>query len=248
VILNRRFTRNVQAQVAYTYSKCLDYGAFGVGSFNGSGTPSQVENPYNQSIDYGPCGYDITHVLRINGLYALPFHGNRAVEGWQISGILSWNTGLAFNADTGFDQAGFQLQSGPERPTYVLGCNPYAGAHTVSEWFNPNCYTLQPVGTLGDTGRDTLRGPGLFDTDIALLKDTRLNEKFLLQFRAEFFNIFNHPNFALPNNSLFSQPSLALEQANGGVTATPTASAGVITASNPATTPREIQFALKLVF
>src|SRR5581483_4691979 len=221
---------SVQAQVAYTWSKCIDYGAFGVGSFNGlSSTPAGVENPFNQRIDRAPCSYDITHVLRVNGLVALPFHGNRIVEGWQISGILSNYSGVPFNVYTGFDRAGFIAGNSP-RPNYIDGCDPYAGARTISHWFNPACYSLEPVGTFGNTGRNTLRGPGFFDTDISLAKDTRLTEQIHLQFRAEFFNIFNHENFGNPNNNIFSASTLY------------NASAGTITSTNPGSTPRQIQF------
>jgi len=238
VLLNRRFSRNVQAQVSYTWSKCMDDGAFGVGSFNGAttaSTPSAAENPFNQSIDHGVCGFDIPQVLRVNGLWALPFHGNRIVEGWQLSGIVSTYDGVPFNVNTGFDRALFGSGNTP-RPNYVAGCDPYAGAQKVGEWFNPHCYTLEPVGTFGNTGRNTLRGPGFFDTDISLSKDTKLTEQIRLQLRAEFFNIFNHENFANPSNNVFS--------ASGSVNA----SAGVIAASNTGSTPRQIQFGLKLNF
>jgi hypothetical protein len=236
VVLNRRFSRSVQAQVAYTWSKCMDNGAFGVGSFNGlSNTPSSVENPFNQAIDHAVCSFDIPQVLRVNGVVALPFHGNRFVEGWQISGILSTYGGIPLNVNTGFDRAGFSSGNTP-RPNYIAGCDVYQGARTVSHWYNPACFSLQPVGTFGNTGRNTLRGPGFFDTDISLSKDTRITEQFRLQFRAEFFNIFNHENFGNPNNNIFS--------ASGNFNA----SAGTITASNPGTTPRQIQFGLKLTF
>ena len=81
-----------------------------------------------------------------------------------------------------------------------------------------------------------MRGPGFFNTDIALLKDTKLSERFRVQFRAEFFNIFNHENFGLPSVSVFSS--------SGAINA----SAGLITSSNANSTPRQIQFGLKLIF
>ncbi len=236
VILNKRFARNVKLQAAYTYSKCLDYGAFGVGSFNGlSQTPAAVENPFDQKIDRGPCSFNITNVLRVNGQYTLPFKQNRLVSGWRISGVVSAYGGVPLNADTGFDRAGFQAGNTP-RPNYVYGCNPMAGFGTYNEWFNPACYTLEPVGQFGNTGRDTLVGPGLFNADVALLKDTKLTERFGLQFRAEFFNVFNHENFGIPVVNIFSS--------TGAVNP----SVGRITASNPGTTPRQIQFGLKLIF
>ena len=95
---------------------------------------------------------------------------------------------------------------------------------------------MEPVGTFGNTGRNTLRGPHFFNTDMALLKDTKINEQLRLQFRAEFFNIFNHENFDLPSNNIFS--------ASGVINAT----AGRITGTNPGSTPRQIQFGLKLTF
>jgi hypothetical protein len=235
-IVNRRFSRSVQAQVAYTWSRCMDDGAFGVGSFNGlSTTPSAVENPFNQAIDHGVCSFDIAQVLRVNGLVALPFRGNRIVEGWQISGILNTYGGIPVNVNTGFDRAAFGSGNTP-RPNYVGGCDPYSGARIVSHWFNTSCYQLQPVGTFGNTGRNTLRGPRFFNTDISLSKDTRLTEQFRMQFRAEVFNIFNHENFANPSNNVFS--------ASGAVNA----AAGVITSSNFGSTPRQIQFGLKFTF
>ena len=194
-----------------------------------------MENPFNQAIDRAVCGFDIPQVLRVNGLWALPFHGNRLVSGWQVSGILSAYNGVPINVDAGFDRADFS--SGERaRPNYVAGCDPYAGAQRVGEWYNPHCYTLEPVGTLGNTGRNTIRGPGFFDTDFSLSKDTQLTERFKLQFRAEIFNIFNHENFANPNNLVFS--------ASGAYNA----SAGTITATNAGSTPRQIQFGLKLNF
>jgi hypothetical protein len=242
--LNRRLTRSVQAQVSYTYSKCIDTGAFAVASFNGlTSTSARLENPFEQSIDRGPCSFDITQVLRVNGLAALPFHGNRIVEGWQISGIVSTYSGVLFNVFTGFDRAGFRTTTNEPRPNYVGGCDPYAGARTVSHWFNSACYTLQPVGTFGNTGRNSLRGPNFFNTDISISKDNKLTERLRLQFRAEFFNIFNHENLFFPNSMLFSAPP-----ANDLNREVRNASAGRITASNPGSTPRQIQFGVKLNF
>ena len=238
VSLNRRFSRSVQAQVAYTWSRCMDDGELGVTSFDGtttSSTPGVIENPFNQSIDRAVCGFDVPHVLRINGLWTLPFKGNRLVTGWQLSGILSSYDGVPLNANVGFDRAGFSSGNSP-RPNYVSGCDIYAGAHTVNEWFNPQCFTLEPVGTFGNTGRNTLRGPSFFDTDISLSKDTVIKEQIKVQFRAEIFNIFNHENLGNPNNAIFS------------ATGAYNAAAGVISASNAGTTPRQIQFGLKLNF
>ncbi len=113
--LNRRLTHNVQMQVGYTYSKCMDTGDAVLGSLSGN-SPTLYENPYTTSPDYSVCGYNVTHAFHINGLYTLPFHGNRFVEGWQFTGILSASTGLPFNVTDGVDQSN-QL-TGVPRPNY----------------------------------------------------------------------------------------------------------------------------------
>ena len=91
------------------------------------------------------------------------------------------------------------------------------------------------MGAVGNTGRDSLRGPSFFNTNISLSKDNKLSELFRLQFRAEFFNIFNHENLFFPNSMVFN--------ASG-----PNSNADRITSSNPGSTPRQIQFGLKLNF
>ena len=231
VLVNRRFSQNFQATLNYTFSKCIDNGALGIGVLNGAlnQTPANVMDPYNQSIDHAVCSYNLPNVLRINGLYALPFHKNRLVSGWQISTIISRYDGMPFSLGTGFSNT-VDVGGDSPRPNYVGGCDPYAGAKTVQKWFNPACYVAAPPGQLGNTGRNTLKGPGFFDMDLGLLKDTKLTERVNMQFRAEFFNILNHENLSTP--------------------AAPAASAtgGLITATNQGSTPRQIQFALKLLF
>ena len=134
-------------------------------------------------------------------LYTLPFHGNRFVEGWQLTGIFSASSGLPVTIETGYDRVGYS-STGTPRPNYVSGCQVAVGKQ--SEWFNPACFSLQAPGTLGNIGRDTVIGPNNVDLDMALLKDTRISERYRVQFRGEVFNIFNHPNFGLPNDSVFT--------------------------------------------
>ena len=109
------------------------------------------------------------------------------------------------------------------------------------DYFNTACFTLPPVGVLGNLARNSLIGPGFADLDSSLSKATRIpkiSEQFAVQFRAEFFNLLNHPNFGAPATGLFVQG------VNGGGNPNPTA--GRITATvNPA---RQIQFGLKILF
>ena len=142
---------------------------------------------------------------------------------------------MPWNVILNFDQAG-NGNSAEERPNIVSGVNPIIG--NVNGYANPAAFSVPAVGTLGDLQRDYLSGPGLVDLDMALLKDTRIHEKFRLQFRAEFFNIANHPNFGLPNGIAFSQ--------GPGGTGIPNSTFGQITYTT--TSSREVQFALKLLF
>ena len=121
----------------------------------------------------------------------------------------------------------------PDRPSLNPAFTGPVIVGTAQEWFNPNAFILPAYGTYGNLGRGTYDGPGLANLDFAVLKDTRLRESAKLQFRAEFFNTLNHTNLGTPNATVFS---------NGAISS----SAGIITAT--ATTSRQIQFGLKLVF
>jgi len=237
VTVNHRFSDHFQMQGSYTWSRCIDNGGY-LGSFNTNST-GDFMNPYQLNIDKGVCSYDQTHVFKVNGLVALPFRGNRFVEGWQISGILSANSGLPFNIWDGYDQVtGGGVVSLVPRPNYVPGCKVQVGQ--VNEWFNPSCFTIEAPGTFGNLGRDTGRGPNFWNTDLAVLKQTKLLESLNLEFRAEFFNIFNHTNLGLPIYGLNGAPLFVDAQGDRNP------SAGQITSM--VGTPRQIQFALKLVF
>jgi len=145
--LTRRLTHNVQAQVSYTYSKCLGTGDATLGSLS-QNSPTLYSNPFDRSPDKSICGYSVTQALRVNSLVTLPFHGNRLVEGWQISGLIGQNTGLPFSPYTGTDIIGW-AGSNNNRPNYVAGCK--VQVETPNKWFDPNCYTLPAAGTLGAT-------------------------------------------------------------------------------------------------
>jgi hypothetical protein len=147
------------------------------------------------------------------------------------------------NIQDGYDEAagGSPVAMNP-RPNAVSGCQVQVGH--VNEWYNPACFTIEAPGTLGNLARNSVIGPGLFDADLALLKDTRFKEHMDLQFRAEFFNILNKTNYGLP-----VQPGLqggGALYAAGGSGIVSLGSAGQITSQNG--TPRQIQFALKLIF
>jgi carboxypeptidase family protein len=252
--LNRVIGRNIQAQAAYTYSNCVSDGDATLATLSGN-APSNYENPYDRSYDRGLCGFNVTHAFRLNMLGNLPFHGNRLVEGWQLSGILAANTGLPFNVIDGVDQSNQINATNFPRPNYapsnpaITGgagnviypaCNNNPMIKTSAMWFNPNCFSQEPFGTLGNFGREGLVGPGIFNLDTGILKTTKLRETMTLQFRAELFNVLNHTNLSLPFNALFQG------NPGPGITLSRSSNAGQITGF--AVPSREIQLGLKLIF
>jgi len=244
VSVTRRFIRNVQFTASYNWSRCISDGAW-LGSFNQNGQ-SEYMNPYNIAQDKALCPYSQSQVFKTSAVVALPFHGNRFVSGWQMSGLFTANSGLPLTITDSYDES-TGLSSGspsnPDRPNYVSGCKVQVGK--VNEWYNPHCFTISAPGTLGNLGQNTVIGPKFVDTDFAVLKDTTLRENLRLQFRAEFFNILNHTNFGEPGSTLFVSGG----QTPGGNLANYTgriATAGQITTQ--AGSPRQIQFALKLIF
>ncbi|HTR39922.1 MAG TPA: TonB-dependent receptor [Bryobacteraceae bacterium] len=229
--LNRRFYQGVTGQLSYTWSKCMDdaSGTYGLEA----GAP--WTDPINGAFDRGRCAFDRPQVFRMSGTYDFPFQKNILVKGWQMSGNLLSQTGPPFNAVIGFDQSGNTV--GGQRPNLVMPADTL-NTHTVAHWIAPTGFSLPTPGTLGNLQRDFLTGPGIVDFDFSVIKDTPIHEQTHLQFRAEFFNIFNHANFGVPN------PNVFLQGLNGGASINPTF--GQIT--NTSTSSRQIQFALKLMF
>jgi outer membrane receptor protein involved in Fe transport len=248
--LNHRFAHGLQTQVSYTYSKSLDLTSQADGteeqSSLGSGTPNSSD-PYIPRADYGPSLFDRRHNLIGNAVYALPFHGNKFVEGWELSGIVTVASGFPFAVTTGsFDLAGLGNPNVYQRVNLAPGCTPKSAmTGNRAKWFNPACFTLPLVGHYGDLSRNSLTSPGLRNLDFAILKDTRVpkvSETFDVQFRAEAFNLFNHTDLGLPVTGLFSQGPVV----NGILTGTLIANAG--TFSSTIAPQRTLQFGVKILF
>ena len=126
------------------------------------------------------------------------------------------------------------------RPNLIAGCNVYANQN-VHQWYNPAFFAPSAYGTIGNLGRNVLVGPGYVDTDFGVLKNTKLDERVNLQFRAELFNIFNHPNFNFATTAVFKAGSVFSNyQASRNI------AAGQITSI--VGNIRQTQFSLKLLF
>ncbi len=263
VNLVRHAARGVTMQASYTYSHCIDDGSAAYGP-EGANSQGQID-PYDPGLDRGDCNFDLRHNFVANVVYALPFRGNRLIEGWQVSGIFTAQSGSPFTVTDGFDQSGINSNAAIPRPNVISGCDPYIEKKEVSPsgiveplWFNTSCYAIETAGTLGDLGRNTLVGPRYINFDFALLKNTKITERLQAQFRAEFFNIANHTDFFGPVGGLFTgscqvagltpaDQALCSGSNVGGGGGTPAPTAGFIGGTIP-NSQRQIQFAVKLLF
>jgi len=239
-----RFSSGLQFRANYTWSKDLDINSALTGA-QASNQPQMVLDPYDVRRDWGPSAYNIPNSASISGTYELPFGkgkpwanslgnaGNRLVSGWQVNAIVSLLDGFPFTPEVGSNQSGDGDTRNPDRPSINPAFTGPVIVGSPNQWFNPHAFLLPQAGTFGNIGRGILTGPGLAEVDTSLFKTTAISEKMNLQFRAEFFNVLNHPNFATPNSTVFSSGAIS-------------PSAGLITAT--ATTSRQIQFGLKLIF
>jgi hypothetical protein len=158
----------------------------------------------------------------------------KVVAGWALSGIATLQSGFPFSPQLGYNSAGNGDTRNPGRPDLNPDYQGKLYPKTVTSWFDPSAYAAPIAGTLGNAGRDSLIGPGLTDVDLSLAKSTAIHERLRAEFRAEWFNVANHANFTTPNAVVLSSATQV----------SPTA--GVITAT--ATTSRQLQFALKILF
>lgn len=201
IYLTHNFGQNLQFQSSYTYSKCIDYGSVAFGLEAGNSGQQAQSDPYDLARDKGVCDFDVRHNFVANSIYTLPFRGNRLVEGWRLGGVFTARSGSPFSIQDGIDQADLNDPAGQpgERPNLTgISTVPSGGRDVHGLWFNPAAFVLQPFGTLGNLGRNSLFGPGFADFDFSLSKITQIKESMNVEFRAEAFNLFDHPNFGLP--------------------------------------------------
>ena len=241
VDVNHRFQHGLQLRGVYTWSKNLDDGTAWNTSV-GANAPAFVEFPLRPKLDWGPASTDVRNLAVINGTYDLPFgHGNSStlgrtlLHGWSVSEIATLQSGFPFTPQLGFNPTNNGDSRNPIRPSINPGFHGKVIEGGPTQYFNPDAYLVPTSGTYGNAGRNSLTGPGFANLDTSLRKDTQITEGLRAQFRAEFFNVLNHTNFGTPNEVVYSA---------AGTTPSPTA--GVITST--ASTSRQIQFGLKLLF
>jgi len=244
-------------QASYTFSKSIDdTSAIIAGPSTNTGTILQAlpQNPLNPGADRGSSTFDVTHVFTLSVIQAVPLEkagflrriNKKITAGWQILNITTLTSGSPFSVFSGVQQTGVGA-GGADRPDLLVTPELSTSRSTREDYFGRgggnSSYFLIPIGEPGGTGpnkgrfgvlgRNTFRGPRFQDYDISLIKDTSFgrrgkNELGIVQFRAEFFNIFNVVNFGLPANVV---------RGSGF---------GVI--SRTAGTSRQIQFSLKVIY
>jgi hypothetical protein len=237
--LQQRLSDGLGLLVSYTWSKSIDDAS---NFFPSAGDPNYPQNSYDFRAERGRSNFDVRHRLAVSYIYDLPFGKGRKyladgggmstlLTGWQTAGIVTAQTGRPFtvalirefdNSGTGFSALGFGAN---DRPNLVG--DPRLAQGTPERWFSTTAFAFPAPGTFGNAGRNIVDGPGYQSVNASLIKNTALTESVNLQLRGEVFNLFNHPNFNLPDNFLGS-PTF-----------------GQITSARD---PRHIQLGVKLLF
>ncbi len=191
VKFQRRFANNFSFLNSYTYGKAIDLNSDNDGLVT-------LTNVYNPGYNRGPADYDITHTLSSSWVYELPVFRNKVYGGWQISGILLWRGGLPLTVTT---TSGVQSTGTGNRPNRI--CDGNISDQSITRWFDTSCFVAPTdlTATYGDAGRNIIRGPGSFNIDASLIKNTRIGH-IETEFRVEAFNLLNHPQFGNPNTTL----------------------------------------------
>jgi len=238
VKVEKRFSHGLQMLTSYAWAHYIDIG--------GSGFAASInaENPDNYKADRANGNFDIRHVLTTSWVYDLPFGKgkrylggtsglvNGLLGGWQTSSIIHYNTGAPLNIQISFDNPNIGQVTLTQRPDYVGGpqrLTPPAGTDKTQGYLNPNAFQIPAPYTFGNLGRDSTRNLGLFSWDAGLFKEFPIREgKERFQFRAEFFNLLNHPNLGFIDSTI-GDPAFG----------------SISSVQNPS---RQIQFALKFYY
>jgi hypothetical protein len=236
-VLQKRYSHGLETQVSYTFSKCMtdNSGYFGTWSSTTQTWPASpyFQNFYNSRADWAQCYWDSKHVLSAYAVYELPFgHGKRfghsissaantAIGNWSVNPIVSWHTGFPL-ALYGPDNSGTGSQGARPNCNDALLTYPKTVSTSGMLWYDPSFATAAAPHTFGNCpAQGPVIGPGYSNVDLSVQKNFPFKETMRLQFRADFLNTFNHPNFSKPNGS------------------------GIINVTQDA---RQIQFALKFYF
>jgi hypothetical protein len=244
-----RRTHGLGFLASYSYSHSLD---------EGTGSPGSVLNPYNIHADYGNSDLNIPNRFVASATYELPFKGKGTLghfeRGWQLNTILNYSDGLPFSVGSSNGVGDGLTPRAQLVPGNGNGSLP-SGKRTLGEWFNTSAFVSIPLtgalanGQWGNSGRNILQGPGTKNVDFSVFKNTHLTKAKVLQLRAEFFNLFNAPQF---NNPAATAPTPAAGSTTLVSNITPGSTYGTVSSAGSPQTfqriSREIQFAAKITF
>jgi hypothetical protein len=254
VAVKRSFSHGFLLSANYMWSHEIDDGSDG----SGDGDSLVAENVACQSCERADGIWDVRHVFNANAVYQLPFGPGKPflnqpgiwssiVGSWELTSMVVARTGFPVNVT--IDRSSSVVPDGnttDQRPDLVPGVSlTPPGGKTIGEWINPAAFAAPAPDTFGDAPRDVARGPGAWQMDFGIGKHIPLTERVKLEFRTEFFNIFNHPQYGLPQSDI--TPYLSGQQGVFGNiiqtvnTTTPVSPVGT-------GTPREIQFVLRVAF
>ncbi len=227
----KRMSSSTNLMFGYTWGHAID--DVGTEFGGGTGTPQDIRN---RRADRGNSVYDLRHRATTSITHRLPFGKGQkwmsksraadlALGGWQLNGIVIMQTGLPYTpGHAGANTGG----ADGSRPDFLRDATLPSDQRTLQRWFDPGAFSTPAIYTFGNLGRNTLYGPGRWNADSSLFKDFAITEQVKLQFRAEAFNLFNHPQFGQPNATIG------------------TGAAGTITST--VGNPRQLQLALRLQF
>ncbi len=236
--VTQRLSHGLMGRLSYTYSKVIDDGTNFAGSTDWSNSPGQSR--YRALKDTALSPFDIRQALTANFNYDLPGNNlagpvGKLVGGWQVSGIVTAQTGQPFTITSGAPPTWMAAGFIGDYPDLVAGSHVQYHTRNVDHYFDPSAFTLQAPGIIGNLARDFGTAPGIMKVDLVLVKNTHLTERLNLQFRSEFFNLFNRANFGVPNKAVFDARTLRANPAIGRIVDT-------------STTSRQIQFGMKVEF
>jgi hypothetical protein len=242
VSVRRALTSGWLWETQYMWSHAMSDNGFGAGQY------PHIQNFACIKCSYSDSDIDVRHSFSANAVYQLPFGPGKRflhdggfvgklVGGWELSGIASASSGRPI--DILVDRSPSDLPDANtrnQRPDLVPGMSIYPAHQTINNWFNLAAFATPAVGTWGTLGRNVGRGPGYYEIDTALEKETAITEQLALKFRAEAFNVLNHPTYGDPASDISSPSSF-------GVITTP-----LNTGATGIGTPRRLQFMLRLEF
>ena len=228
-------SHGLQLNASYTWSHSID-------DVSRTNENIVVQDSNDIFSSRGNSDFDVRHRFVVNAIYDLPFKGNRLVSGWELAPIVSAQTGNPFNvvlATTTVTGVGNTIRPNISGPVQISG-NP------LGQWIaNPSVFS-NPGNAFGNLGRNALYGPGFADVDLSLIKNTKITERLNLQFRADAFDLLNHPNYGMPtpqaggaSSLVFTPGPIASTFSTINSTRFPTGDSG---------SARQLQFAMKLLF